>query len=445
MIFIDIIGHPQNAPKPPQYSHGNLSRLLLLSAIRSTPSQGDLWAILLLNDLVKSAYICNSGKKRMAFDAAKFCASIQNASRKISLPDFSSKLRELNLPCSSSWARTVLELTDAANSSVTSVAHQTAMEQLVAWFEDYLRYFSKAIAVYNLGNISKSRVDDIGSSIAGGLSRVKIANTHPAGAFPAVADSVQMKGLSGTKICRSITATRFGIELVFSSFSEYQVREPIVLSQNDQQVLPKISTYYKLIGLKRVVHEHVDIVRVSHGLIEPGVGSVELLLDATRPGTSVLNNDEVLSRVKSYVDLVNALGVVPVTGVSLPDAMNFFSAMDKVYNSKDGNVCELGFSTTIGGSVKREKMKRNTSDLRTETWHAGGRQAIATALTPDTIDIYRLSVSWKIMSSNDQPVLTIPGSYRGSSTGVIRYAFIFGCSEVGAFDHAFYSLLKFSK
>ncbi|MBU2425234.1 MAG: hypothetical protein KJ560_22175, partial [Gammaproteobacteria bacterium] len=128
----------------------------------------------------------------------------------------------------------------------------------------------------------------------------------------------------------------------------------------------------------------------------------------------------------------------------LSSARNFFDSMAKIYNSKEGNICELYFTTKIGGSVKRDKMKRNTADLRSETWHAGGRKAIASAAISDSIDIYRLSVSWKLAFSNDQPVLSILGTYKALDTGAVYYALVGGCTEHASFEHAFTKLVSFS-
>ncbi|WP_313727746.1 hypothetical protein, partial [Pseudomonas sp.] len=175
--------------------------------------------------------------------------------------------------------------------------------------------------------------------------------------------------------------------------------------------------------------------------ISPDSGS--LFQTFPKPGGAILSADEIKTRTETYISLISK-ALSGSLHRDFPKARNLYSAMSKLYSSKEGNICELYFTTAIGGSVKREKMKRNSTDLRSETWHAGGRNAILSAPTPDTIDIYRLSVSWKLSYSLDEPVMSILGTYKSLSTGEVTHALISGCTEEPSFNHAITSLIRFS-
>ncbi|TRO08203.1 hypothetical protein EQ836_24700 [Ectopseudomonas mendocina] len=378
----------------------------------------------------------------MALDLKKFISVIESAHVKVPLPEFNSKLRDLNLPSSNSWAKVAKALVDYA-SSAKSKNQQSELEQLIGWVDSYVSYSNKILTIYNLGNCHVPKVSGLADAFETALPALHISSKHPAGSFPAFSQGAQSQNTSGRLFFRGRRKTAHGSEFIFSSFQEYQVREDLPLTQGDAKTLPKLSPYYKLIGLRRVVHEHIDLVRFSHSALAAGVGSVEVLLDGTKPGGAILNVEEALARTKVYTSLVNNV-MGKTLGEDLPGARNLFGAMSKIYNSKEGNVCELYFTTKIGGSVKREKMKRNTADLRSETWHAGGRKAIASAAIPDSIDIYRLSVSWKLSFSDDEPVLSILGTYKSLDTGVVYCALVSGCTEDISFEHAFAKLVNYS-
>lgn len=381
----------------------------------------------------------------MALNPATFSAATINIGNKIALPDFCAKLRELNLPSSNSWVKTLAQLQNIIESPSATAADLANLEVLVSWICEYLVNFSKAICIYELGGYPNGYISTLAHPVVAGLLKAGVEQGHPAGDFPALAGKAECGPIIERFFLRSVTEAKDVLSIVITTVSEYYVREKIVVTSADSQALAKLSGYSEVIGIRKVAYEHVDVIRFSQHATGAGIVSIEVILDISRPGATALNQDEISTRFNKYSALVNRVLTAVAPSVPAPTALNFFAAMERIYNSTDGNVCELGFATTLGGSVKKEKMKRNTADLRVETWHAGGRDAIAKAPIPDTIDIYRLSVSWKITMSDDQPILSIPGSYKALSTGDVRHALILGCTERASFDFAFSRLLAFAK
>lgn len=395
--------------------------------------------------MVKSHHIWQGWKGKMALNSITFSAATINIGNKIALPDFCAKLRALGLPSSNSWTKTISQLQQVVDSPNANPKDLANLEILVDWVSEYLTSFSKAICVYEMGVQTSPYIPALESLVLAGLIKAGLEQNYPFGDFPSLAGKLDCGSILERFFLRSVSSSISEFSIVITTVSEYFVREKIPVTSADSKAVAKLSGYTEIIGVRKVAYEHVDVVRFSHGLTGPGIVSLELILDISRPGATALNQEEISKRFKKYHSLVNVALASAFPGVTLPTAMNFFGAMERIYKSADGNVCELGFATTLGGSVKKEKMKRNTADLRVETWHAGGRDAIAKAAIPDTIDIYRLSVSWKIIMSDDQPVLSIPGSYKALSTCEVPYALILGCTEKASFDFAFSRLLAFAK
>jgi len=378
----------------------------------------------------------------MTFDAAAFLSAIENVDKKIPLPEFCQKLRELGLPLSNSWGKTIGGLQDIAKSKITPADILGALDTLVIWLSDYLIHYSKAVLVFPINPKATGGVPKLAAAFEAGLGAVHILTDHPK-VFPGLLSKTEVGGFTDRLVLRQIIKQSDHISFIFTSVKLYQVRDIIPISLDDGLALQKLSGYTKVIAIKTVAHEHIDVVRFRHDSAATGPEGIDLIIDVTKPGASPLNSEEITARAAQYIALIKGAINAANPGVQLPDQLNFFSAMKKIYDSTSGNVCELSFTTTIGGSVKRDKMKKNTADLRSETWHAGGRLAISNAAVPDTIDIYRLGVSWKIAASKDEPILTIPGRYRSLSTAQIDHAVVLGCTERASFDFAFSQLMAF--
>ena len=381
----------------------------------------------------------------MTFDANEFNSFISNIDKRIPLPDFASKLRELDLPVSNSWSKTVASLVEMAEDTKISSVTVDAFSELVAWLSDYFRFSAKALFVYDLPEASYGRLDDLADKFHKNLAHVNVLRNHPHN-FPALMSAGELVNFNGSTILRKVLRASGSLSFVFSSVREFQVKESISISPADALAVQKLGGYLKVVGIRSALHEQIDVVRFkwasAASYFKP---TIEIILDVTKPGGSILNSTEILVRSKEYRSIINASLLRSNPAFVMPGELNFFPVIQKIYDSKEGNVCELGFVTMIGNSMKTEKMKKNTADLRAETWHAGAMVAIASAPTPDTIDIYKLNVSWKISMSNDQPVLSLPGSYRALSSASIDHAIILGCMGRNSFNFAYGRLMTFAR
>lgn len=379
----------------------------------------------------------------MTFDAAEFGSVVANIGKRIPLPDFTAVLRHYGLPFSNSWAVTVARLVETAEDPKISSATVVSLNAVVEWLSEYLRFSSKALFVYEFP--AAKLVQSLSADFRKNLRAIGIRKDHPH-KFPALMGGIELPPFLNRVMRRRVIKSPNGLTFIFSSVQEYQIREDIKLSPADTTAVKQLGGYSKVIGLRSDLHEQIDIVRFTwSGSATNFKPSIEMILDVTKPGGGLLNQNEVLLRSKKYRSIINASLLKADPSFSMPPELNFFPVIHKLYDSKEGNVCELGFVTTLGGSVKTEKMKRNSADLRSELWHAGAMTAIKAAPTPDTIEIYKLNVSWKISMSSDEPVLSIPGTYRALSTVSIDHAIFLGCSGRASFNFAYRRLMNYAR
>lgn len=374
----------------------------------------------------------------MNFDVKSMEGILSNIERKVSHADFTSKMRELSLPTSNSWNKTLDLLITLLNSKSITTIQKSSFIEAIKWIEQYLLSFSKAIFIYKLNKVTHGSAAVAERSFISNLKNTLVRDIHPS-IFPGLLSKTDMGKYSGSPIIRKVRSN--GPDLyVFSQVKEYTTQDEIPITKSDTNAVNKLKGYTKIFGVKTVSHEHVDSI-----YFDKKNNQIILRLDITKPGTTILNTQEILSRRKIYEDILNKTVSLSISAFSLPDPSNFFNAIENIYSSPtEGSICELGFTTTIGGAIKQERMKRMGVDLRTEPWHVGGMTAISKGPNPDTVDMYRLSVTWAIRHSTDQPVLTIPGTYKSLEKEEISYAIILGCKENTSFDFALQRLLAHS-
>lgn len=381
----------------------------------------------------------------MVFDANEFTSFVSNIDKRIPLPDFASRLRELDLPVSNSWSKTVATLIEMAEDPNITSNTIDSLNGVVSWLSEYFRYSAKALFVYDLPVSGFGGLESLAAEFRKNLKHVGVLSDHPY-KFPALMDRVELENFNGRTILRKIFRQAGSLSFVFSSVREFQIKETIAISRADALAVGKLDGYSKVVGFRSALHEQIDVVRFRwSGTTAAFQPTVEMILDVTKPGGSMLNSNEILIRSREYRSIITGSLLRYNRSFAMPSELNFFPVIQKIYNSSEGNVCELGFVTMIGNSMKTEKMKRNSADLRTETWHAGAMVAIASAPTPDTIDIYKLNVSWRIAMSDDEPVLSIPGSYRALSTLSIDHAIVLGCAGRTSFDFTYGRLMTFAR
>lgn len=149
-----------------------------------------------------------------------------------------------------------------------------------------------------------------------------------------------------------------------------------------------------LVGVHRQPIQLFDAV-----VVRPNQGIIEVRLDGIRH----LSHDEITRSANKLVERFNTLLSEAGDRFQLEDPVNLFPAISSLYDRQDGAVTELGHITT-GASVKHERMRRKTIDLRSETYHDAGKRAVG------DLDSYRLAVHWTVTGRRSTVGLRLPGT-----------------------------------
>jgi hypothetical protein len=149
-------------------------------------------------------------------------------------------------------------------------------------------------------------------------------------------------------------------------------------------------------------------------------------------------------RYHAFLQIIDALNLQINNALEidsiLAEPVNLFPTISNLYESDEGRVCELVF-TTDGGSIKHEKMRIRNVDLRVEAYHEAGKKAV------DHITPYRLAIRWNFVDSNKvktEPELLLPGNVRSLSVNQrLEEAIIEKCSSKEDYDFVFGKIITY--
>jgi len=165
-------------------------------------------------------------------------------------------------------------------------------------------------------------------------------------------------------------------------------------------------------------------------VLDPQMERIEIRLDiGSDAGDRELSFNQIR---RAFQNLVSRLTIKDYK-LKKENIVNLFSAIDDLYRSSEGRVCELAF-TTEGGSIKRERMRRSNECLRTEAYHDGGIKAV-----DGKISSYRIAATWEHGADTSlvtQPELLLPGYSRMLSeiTPILMDADITNCAGIEDFN-----------
>ncbi|MBN3808763.1 hypothetical protein [Paraburkholderia sp. Ac-20347] len=189
--------------------------------------------------------------------------------------------------------------------------------------------------------------------------------------------------------------------------------------------------YDEFIAIKLRFKQCMDSV-----IVHPD-GAVQMRLDLP----SLTNVDYAEHCAKVLMEKFHADFPGPGGAPLLGDRRNLFKAIGNIYR-KDGlgRVCELGFETPTD-SVKIEKMRNRTSDLREELYHKAGKVGLKNLAE---IVPYRLSVRFNPSSGKHPVELSLPGSARelAKPSQRLEVASVSGCLLESDFEKAVQTLLE---
>jgi hypothetical protein len=235
-----------------------------------------------------------------------------------------------------------------------------------------------------------------------------------------------------------ITQLRNGdLAIIFCTKRFFAERAIVDPKDYKNEVRIFLENFDEVVTVKRYVRQLYDVV-----ILHQDKNFVELRIDV---GEGLSMSD----RQSSFAQIIKEFNKIAQSAsginIALKEEFNFFSLLDLLYNSQEGKVGEISF-TTDEGSIKHEKMRRTDFDLRDEIYHKAGKKAVVDQ--DQRINIYRVAILWKYSIDDDietQPELLIPGQVQllHQQHPVLNEIIIKNCSGLEDYDFVFSKIMSY--
>lgn len=322
-------------------------------------------------------------------------------------------LKMCDLPVGRGWEQTIQKLTeDTVKDDINE-----KIEQLKKCYENHLLVNDKALKIYQL---ERKKLD----KLIAAFRKYKPVDTAFHQTYPYPLSDDNLKEIDFSQKLVEIKDTEDSLAVIFCTKRLFTERSQINTEKLDEDTRKDLIEYDKIIGIKEHYRQFFDIVVLSKKR-----NTIEVRVD-------ISGNLSLEDKSKAFFQTINKFNTLSekITRIQTPlqESINFFPLIDSLYESDEGKVVELAFITDEG-STKSEKMRKGSVDLRTETYHHAGKQAV------DHITSYRLAISWNIQISqgiNSQPELLLPGRAQILSSQIqyLDEVCILNCSSLDDYE-----------
>lgn len=274
----------------------------------------------------------------------------------------------------------------------------TKVNVLNKLYYDFLLIDNKAVRLYSIKREDIDEWIDVFKSY-----QIEDSIFKKAYPYPVIAERLQEIDLVPHVV--KIIDTGEYLSIVFCTKRIAVEREEIKSYKLEEELRTK---YHKVVGVKEVYRQYFDVV-----VFFKKENRVEVRIDMT---TGSSNSKDLPSQEidKAFYQILKSFNVLAKkltkSKKTLHQSINIFQLIHRLYNSNEGKIVELDFDTDEG-SIKHEKMRRKSIDLRKELFHAGGIDNVS------HINPYRLLISWdyQIFDLNNTLELLLPGNIKNLS------------------------------
>jgi hypothetical protein len=292
-------------------------------------------------------------------------------------------LKLCDLPVGRGWEQTIQKLTDKDDISAK-------IEQLKNCYENHFLVNDKALKIYQF---ERKKID----KLIAAFKKYKLSDTLFDETYPFPLSDEKLKEIDFFEKLVEIKDTEDSLAVIFCTKRLFTERIQINTELLNKEARKNLIYYDKIIGIKKHCRQFFDVVVLSKKR-----NTIEVRVDIT----GSLSSEDKSKAFFQTINQFNALSEnIAWIKTPLQESINFFPLIDSLYESDEGKVVELAFITDEG-STKSEKMRKGSVDLRTETYHHAGKQAV------HHITSYRLAILWNIQISqgvNTKPELLLPG------------------------------------
>lgn len=332
-------------------------------------------------------------------------------SRNVSFRIIQAMLNEFDMQSARGWDLLRAVYNGNKNKTTTANFKQIYLSQL--HFGKRIIYFRKMIKKSDF-----KYVEDYFEELSK-IKSPKLANYLSRYPLPLSEDELEKMSLSRPFPVEYSNDNDF-LSLIFTYPRAYKEKNIITIDEISDDAKPEFTDYDELVGIKNRLVQYFDKV-----IFNKKTGEIRLEID----NSFNLSNEEVTKAEERY-RLHFTRGVRKYSHrIFALKQTNIFDKIDTLYNYPDGVVINLEHSTGTG-SVKGERMRKKTDDLRRESFHIAGLKA----LKGNTVN-YSISKRW-IGDYSTNLILTIPGhaSLASSSTPSISHVMIEGCCTENDFN-----------
>jgi len=244
-----------------------------------------------------------------------------------------------------------------------------------------------------------------------------------AATFPhPVASDVLLAQRFETEVVQAIDVGNGVVAAVACGKRAFRHREQIAAEHVGAQTREEFGDFQELIVVRAGFTQAFDRL-----VFRRDAGRFEIHLDLCCP----LNTEELQKMHESYIKRIKPI-MERALGRNLPwlySPVNLFPFIESLYNLEDGRVLNLGHSTGTK-SIKEERMRGQSLDLRREMFHQHGIRAIRGT------DAFSIKKGWDSKVGRHTPSISIPGHFSkaGVAGAVVRHAIVENCASMEDFD-----------
>lgn len=266
-----------------------------------------------------------------------------------------------------------------------------AIDLLDSMYKESILHCEKSLLIY------EGESEDF-EALRAVLPDVEIPESDYSKQYPHYLDYDDLLGVDETPVLVHKTQVDDDWYLVYASKRFFTERVEVSLESINEEFQERLKDFQEILAIKKNYRQFFDVVKI------PASGNhLELRIDS--PGKiSKAEADRASEAMKGALDAL--FGFALVGSASNLRPVNFFPLIKKLYDSNEGRVCELSF-TTDGGGVKTSKMRRYEDDQRSETYHKeGSKHAVVTP--------YKIGVRWLLKRGKEtqvNPELYIAGRH----------------------------------
>jgi hypothetical protein len=333
-----------------------------------------------------------------------------------------SEFKAQQMPSAQSWEPLLKKYEDTSAWDQRDLA--TLAKALTTLYVNHLRYGTKAVVMFHMAV-------GVTGQLLGGIAALDNGDSpfrvpYP---LPLMGDSLKNTSFSSVLTACETEEDSNDVRLVFCAKRAVKIRETLEAASLEpafRSSLGERDEIDEVIIVRNRLIQSFDSV-----IIRPNDHRVEIHIDMSEP----LNASDILRLIGKYTNKINEL-FPAISGLSLAEPMNFFPCIGRLYDESDGYIHQLGHATGTA-SIKDEKMRRKGQDLREESCHEKGLEAVG-----GFTNSYAITKGWPTDHLGN-PQLTIAGrfSQAGASNASVIYAIIDGCTCKQDFDRLLAKLL----